>query len=182
MSRATALCASLTAVLAAAALGGCANPLADYETLTAKTATDLDSKTQQYIRDTNALDAVRENEQRTAEQRILNESASVTMRLNAMGLTGDPRQPLVGKLQDSGAQYVAARLQQPSAAVALTSPKAPNVADVVKALDQLAREPKAADQAKELAAYFKEVYGDLKKDQTAKAAEKKVSAAGAATK
>jgi hypothetical protein len=137
----------------------------------------------QYVRDTKDFDAIRETSQRRQEMQTAAAKAAVTMHVDLLGLTDDPRQKLFTKLQDASNHVLIMRLQQLSATVSLTTLSSPKeIADIVKALDQLARELSPSDQTKELIEYFKEVYNDLNNDQKAKSAENSISKAGASSK
>ena len=161
---------ALTGVILAAA--GCSAPMHDYETLAAKTTADLNTKMQQYADAAQRFDTIRENSQRTLELQTMAAKGVTDMRLDLFGLSNDPRQKLFSNLQQASERAQQIRQQQPSSAVPITPLKPPaEIADTATTLDKLSRDLSTKDQANELEAYFKEVYGDLQKDQAAKQAE-----------
>lgn len=155
-------------------VAGCGSQtMRDYAKLTSQTSTDLDSKLHLYANSASNFDATRQEGQRLIQEQNYIASDKTRRAQTDWALVGDKSRPaLLKQLQSDSEDSLAIQLRpapSPAALIQMKSP--PQLTDVAKNTDQLARNPSMTDQVKEVFAYSKEVYGDLKNDKASKSAE-----------
>jgi hypothetical protein len=153
---------------------GCGNQtMRDYAKLTSQTSTDLDSKLRLYANSASDFDATRQEDQRRIESQNNIASDGTRRAQSDWALVGDKSRPALFKqLQSDSEDSLAIQLRPAPSTAALTQMKSPpQLTDVAKTTDQLSRNQSTTDQVKEVFAYSKEVYGDLKSDKASKSAE-----------